>query len=938
MLILGVLFNLAFTKVDAQKCQLSGKIVDKTNNESIVGAIVSLTLVKDSTVAYNELANNSGYFTINARQGLYRLKISSLGYQDYRLVVNLNGQAKNMGTVALLTNPKVLDEVVVEGQRAPVVQKGDTTEMSASAYKVNVDADAMNLVQKMPGITMDNGTVKAHGEEIKRVLVDGKNFYGDDVSLALQNLPADMVDKVQIFDKLSDQAEFTGFDDGSGQKVMNIVTRADRRYGKNGKFTVGHGDGNKYLAAGRLNMMRDQQRISITGGSNNVNQQNFSAQDLIGSMSVGGGKGGASPYIGKQNGINTTSAAGINFDGNLGKKLSVNGSYFFNKQGNTTNQTNNMEYLGIMDTVRQAKYQDQFSNSSSDNYNHRLDMRVEMQIDSFNSVIWTPRFSIQQNTRRSDGNSSKYTLPDFPLLESLNRSSTDGLGYNYSSGLTLRHKFQKRGRTISLGLNGSGSVKNTDKLVYSDVESRLDTIIKNQKNDIDIDGSSLSAKLSYTEPVGKNGILMLSYTNALNHGSTNRYVYDVSAEPNTRLDSVSNVYETDYNTQRVGLSYKVKPGLKMNADFGGEYQYSDLSGEATFPRSGKVEKTFRNFLPTARLNYKYSKNLNFLLLYRTSTDQPSVTQLQNVVDVSNTTSFSKGNPDLKPEYSQNLLFHLRTSNPEKFTNFSFNVYSNYTLDPIGNKTLVMLNDTVIQGQRLLQNGQLTMPVNMKDSWDNQLFMNYGFLFKPLKCNFNFSGGAGYSTRPGYVNQRKSITKINNLNGGAVIASNISENVDFTAAYNIHYSKANNSVQSALNSETYNHSISLASSFTIWRSWVLQNTVNELINRGYSGGYNTDYLLWNASLGKKLLKDKSLQLSVNLYDALNQNRSISRSVSELAITDSRTNILGRYFMISLTYTPKKYRSGNERGMKRNQMPDDMPSRMPRGEKFDSMPAN
>jgi hypothetical protein len=920
----GLLFLLTAETLLAQTYKVTGRVAELGNPGGIPGAVVTFTNVKDSTERFSVLTDSKGGFSVSTNPHTYRMRVSILGFQDQIQNIEVNNRQQQLETVYLRKKIEMLNEVVVEGQTTPVAQKGDTTEMSAAAYKVNPDATAQDLVQKMPGITIENGTIKAHGEEVKRIMVDGKNYFGEDPAMALQNLPAEVIDKVQVYNKMSDQAEFTGFDDGNSSKVLNIVTRVDRRKGKNGVFTAGTDFSDKYLASARLNISNGDRRFTITGGSNNVNQQAFSTQDMLGVMGGGSSSGGrrgnssgSSSFIGRQGGLNTTHSIGVNYTDYINKKLTISGSYFFNMMDNNTEKNSDIEYLGITDSLAQASFKKELSNSNSNNYNHRFDLRIEYQIDSSNSIIFSPRFSTQKNNQDAISSSSKYNLINSPLLISSSTTGSNGLGYNFNGDLTFRHKFNKKGRTISLGINGSANVRNSDGTNQSSDSNLTDSTIvnKNQRSDSNTDGQTLSSKLVYTEPLGTNTNLQFSYNYTTNFNHTNRYVYDVAS--GLQNDSLSNVYKNEYNTHRAGVSYLIRTEQGMNASFGAEYQQADLLGKRTFPLSSSVDKSFSNLLPNAMLNYKFSKTTNLRFMYRTSTNPPSVTQLQDVVDVSNSTSFSKGNPNLEHEYTHTLMSNFRHSNPDRFTNFSFNVYGNYTTNPIGNATYFMTKDTVIQGQTLLRNGQLTMPVNLDDSWSLRFFSNYGFLFQPIKSNLTVLLGSGYSKTPGYVNKKLSITESTNITSGLVVASNISQNIDFTTSYNVSYTIARNNNQPDLNSNSWYHSISFKSNLIFWKSIVWTNSLVEQINRGLAGGYNQDFLQWNVGLGKKFLTNNAGELKLTVYDVLNKNRNISHTVSEIQISDSKTNTLGRYFLLTFTYTLRSYKSGNSNDSERSE---------------------
>jgi hypothetical protein len=919
--------------LSAQSIKLSGKITEVGSQKTLPGVGLIVVNAKDSTERHLTTTDNSGNFAISGLKpnSVYLLKTSYISFAEIARQIQTKTNDLNIGNLALKQKSQLLNDVVIEGQKTPVVQKGDTTEMSAAAYKVNVDANAQDLVTKMPGITVENGVIKAHGEEIKRVLVDGKKYFGDDASLALQNLPAEVIDKVQVYNKLSDQAEFTGFDDGNSDKVINIVTRVDRRSGENGTFTVGHDLEDKYMVSGRLNIFRGNRRLTITGGTNNVNQQNFSTQDILGVMGgTRGGRSGSGGFVGRQSGLNKPSAIGINYTDYLGKKVILSGSYFFNKQDNFTDQTSTSENItGQAGTTQVPRFQNQNSISSNKNYNHRFDMRLEYNIDSANSIIWAPRFSTQKNNSTSSSQRLNFNDLSTDTIQFVNSNgSNEGDGYNYASDLTVRHKFAKKGRTISLGATISGNFQNSDGLSYSLTKriTRPDSII-DQRTTSKTDGSTLSANLAYTEPLGINSILQFSYNTSFTTNNTNKYSYDryedsfFSSEPDS---TYSNVYKNHYDTQRGGISYRVRGGEKLMANAGVDYQLAALSGERTYPSNSKVDKTFDNFLPNAMMNYKFSKKANLRVFYRTSTNPPSINQLQDVITVSNLLNFSQGNPDLKHEYTHNGAMNFRFSNPDKFTNFGFNVFGNYTRNPISNAIYYVSRDSAIysgtSSDSIPSGGTLTKPQNFKDSWNTRLFLNYGFLFMPIKCNLNMVGGIGYSKTPGSVNNILRATDQYNITGGLVVASNISQNVDFTLSYTGSYTissvrydgditELGNKVQNT-NSETWNHSVSFTSTFTILQRLVLQNTLNEQINSGLGAGYNQSYLLWNASIGAKIFKNKAGQIKLAAYDLLNQNQSVSHSVSLTSISDSRTNILRRFLMLTFTYTLRNYQGGGD----------------------------
>jgi hypothetical protein len=396
---------------------------------------------------------------------------------------------------------------------------------------------------------------------------------------------------------------------------------------------------------------------------------------------------------------------------------------------------------------------------------------------------------------------------------------------------------------------------------------------------------------------------MLSYYTSLQRSYVERYVYDL-LNGSEMLDSVSNEYRSDYTTQKAGISYLIRSD-KLNLTLKCEYQYAILSGRQVFLETNGTKKEFKNLLPGAFLNYRASKTGNLSFYYFTFTFPPMTKQLLNVVDVSNSTNFSVGNPDLKPQYLHNAFVNYGFANSRRMSNFNISMQGQYIVDQIGNSIIFVTKDTVILGQKLMQNGQLTKPVNLPGSWNTNLFMNYGFLSMPLKCNFTINGGAGYSTRPGYVNNLLSKTKSYELSAGLVIASNISDKIDFTGSYNMKYILAMNSLNPNLDANIWKHNINLKSDIAFRYGIVLQNILTEEISRGLANNYNI--AIWNISLGKMFLKDNKGQLMFSVSDVLDRNKNISQYVSDIYIGDSRSNTIGRYFMLTFTYNFSSYNS-------------------------------
>ncbi len=925
---------------NAQNYKAEGSIIDKTDNQPVIGAFVFMTDLKDTTERVATTTDVNGRFTLTGlKKKSYQLTIQSINYKLEKQVIALSKPLTNLGTLILEMDSKVLNEVVIVGQ-GTAVQKGDTTIMTADAFKVNVDANAEDLVKKMPGITVENGSIKARGEDVKKVLVDGKPFFGDDPSVALRNLPADVIDRVQVYNRLSDQAQLTGFDDGESERTINIITRRSTVYSKFGKINIGTDFDDKYLVAGNLNIFSGPRRITLNGMTNNINQSNFAMQDLIGSSggrSFGGGGGfGGGGFGGRQfggsSGISKNSSFGLNFQDNLGKKAAFTGSYLFNSSSTTTITNSNTTYIGQMTEGNTAV---DSSETTSKNYNHRINMRIEYNIDSLNSLIIVPRFSVQDNN--SDRMSTGLITGGSVFSQNRNNSLSDATGYNIGNNLTWRHKFMKPGRTLSVRSSVSYDKRNSDNTQLA----TIDSVPNNQMSDMTSDNLNLNTNLNYTEPIGRYSQLQLNYNNRFTSGSSSNEIYrlGISSENLGRLDSLSNVYESDYITNRGGISYLFKKN-KLNLSAGISYERAGLKGSQTYPLEAEVNKTFQKFLPNLMVNYKISSLTNFRLSYSTFTNAPSITQLQTAIDNSDRLRIRTGNPHLKQSYSHNMFSNFSYANPTSGFNTFIFLRGGYSTDIITNKVIRAGGDTLTQPEGinvvLLPGGQLTFPVNMDNSWNLNTMTNLSYFVKPIKSNVSLVTGVGYSKSPEFIQSMINKQSTYNLTNSLIVTSNISQNVDFTLSYTSQYSKAKNSISMLSDEEYWYQSANAKINLMLFKGITISSDVVGNYNKGSSSVADEKYMVWNASLGKKFLSNKAAELKLGLYDILDQNKSFNHMVTASSVSDTWTNAYRRYFLVLFSYNLRAKNAKGEQPAQQQGNPFGGPGGMPGGMPPGGMP--
>jgi uncharacterized membrane protein YgcG len=914
--------------VQAQNAQITGTVLDSTRNSSVVGAYVAVSRnVPDAKPEYITTDVNGKFaFTGLSKNTSYLVKVSYLSYNDVARIVTVKQDVENLGNILLTESVSTLKEVKVVGQIVATEQKGDTTQFNAAAFKTNPDATTEDLIQKMPGITVTNGTVTAHGETVSRVLVDGKPFFGDDAALTLKSLPAEIVDKIEVFDKLSDQAQFTGFDDGNSQKTINIVTKADRRAGQFGKVFAGYGLDDRYQAGGNISYFKGNQRISVIGLSNNINVQNFSSQDLLGVTSsagnggggggggrggAGGGGGGSTNFlVGNQSGITGTNSFGLNYSNKFAKKVDVSGSYFFNRTGNSNEQATQQQYF-LGNGVGNQFYNER-SVTSSINSNHRLNFRVEYTINKNNSLIITPRLSFQDNHAGSV-KAGLTTLGDDSKINSsdITRDSKTK-GYTFANDILFRHSFAKRGRSISVNFNTQMNDRNgnnrlySKNLYYTNLLTPGDTI--DQQSHTGSNGTTLGGNFVYTEPISTTGQLQLNYGITVSNSNSEKETYNMSFDNRgyTDLDSLlSNSFDNRYVTNRAGVSYRYRKNSWM-ANFGVDFQNAGLYSDQLSPVRSKVDQTFTNVLPNFMITYRSKNGTQFRTFFRSSTNQPSISQLQNVIDNSNPLSLTAGNPDLKQEYRNMFNIRYSLAGANRPYNFSALVFVTQTNNAIVNSTLIAQRPmTLPNGISLQQGAKYTSPVNVDGSWNARSFLVYGKPVAPLKLNVNLSTGFNYVRSPGLINNISNFSNTYAVSQGLVLSSNISEKLDFTFSYSGNYNVVRNTIQPTLNNNYYTSGISGRVNWIFGKGFVLQSDINNQSYRGLGAGYNQNFTLWNASFGKKFLKNNAGELKLTVFDILKQNNSVNRTVTETYVQDVTSRVLTQYAMLTFTYTLKNF---------------------------------
>ncbi len=917
---LVLIFSLGAVIAKSQDIALKGKVADKSDKSAIVGATVKLISLRDSSKIKLVVTDKSGNFVFNNLNASgYRLFISFTGYEKVEQRVNLQASNITPLSFSLAKMATDLSDVTVIAKAAPARQKGDTTEYSANQFKVNPDATAEDIIKKLPGVTVaKDGTVTAMGEQVRKVTVDGKEFFGDDATAALKNLPASVIDKIQVFDKLSDQAQLTGFDDGNSQKTVNIITKSGIKNGQFGRIYAGAGTDSRYSAGGNVSFFKGDRRISLVGNFNNINMQNFASQDLLGltSSSGGGGRGGGRGgmgggadnfNVGQASGISKTNAFGINFSNVYAKKLTLTGSYFYNNSHNNNESVVNQETFAAV----KNRFSLQKSTSVTDNTNHRISLRLEYKIDSANSIFIIPNISFQKNSSSSFSSVNTYKGIADSISNSITpRSTSDRNGFNIRNNILYRHAFAKKGRTLSFGFNTTftkndgESISDTRYRFYDGNGVFLYDSLQNRFIDNSTNGNTFGGNVAYTEPVGKKGQLQFDYTISVQKNKADQQNFSFDGQKYTMFDTLlSNRFDNTITTNNAGINYRLGQSRDEQLSFGVNFQHAKLQSQRVFPTVTSVGQSFATILPNLMWRKKLSANVNVRVFYRASTNFPSVSQLQDVVNNSNPLYVTSGNPDLKQSYTHFLSGRYAYTNSKTSKSFFANLFLQTASDYITNASYFL--DTVVNNIPITGNSQFTKPVNLNGFKSLRTFFTYSMPLKFIKTTLNVSTGFSYSKLPGMVDYQKTFTNSYAYNGGVVLASNISEYVDFNVSYNANFTNSATNTATSTTSKSLNQVIGAQINLLNKKGWFIQNDVSGNTYSGLSGGLNQRFWLWNAAIGKKFLKNKAGELKLSVFDLLKQNQSIVRTVSENSITDSQTQVLQQYFMLSFTYSLKNF---------------------------------
>ena len=915
------LFILFSSAAFSQSGSVKGVIFDTSLQQSVPGATITVLKKKDSSLVSFTMADNNGRFQLtNIPNGDYRLLITHVNYHNANRIFSIDNEHKeaDLGNIAMADKSKVLDEIIIEAP--PVTLVGDTVQYNAGSFKTQPNASVEDLLKKLPGVKVEkDGTVKAQGEKVQKVLVDGKEFFGNDPKIATKNLPADAIDKVQVYDRLSDQAQLTGFDDGNGEKTINLKLKKDKKKGMFGKVNAGAGTDDRYEGRFNVNSFKGARQMSVIGMANNTNAEGFSFMDILNftgalnqmknnngniSFSMNQDDPLAGLLGGNNSGINTIWGGGINYNNIIGTKTDFQSNYFYSRY-NPLRRTNvERQYFLPANLYTENSYSNNLSNS------HRINFNADYQIDSFHSIKISPNFNYQKTSNASFSDYTTVSDQGGKINEGNSANMTNNEGTMLSTNILFRKRFHQKGRTFSLNLltnfnnsTGDGSMQSVTNF-YNTAGSlfRIDSI--NQKNNNSANLNGFNVRAVYTEPIFKKSLLEFSVGRNYAKNTSSRTTYDYN-QYNGKFDLINNLltndFENTYGYTTAGLHLR-KQTKKYNYAVGANWQRAELEGNVkSGGKDSVIRKSFSNILPNGRFQYNFSRYKNISVNYSAGTNQPTVVQLQPLPDNTNPLYVRLGNPDLKQELNHNIRLNGSFINP--FKNRNLFVYFNYTLTQ---------NKIVNYDKINLLGIDSVIPVNVNGVHNIDGRVSYGFPVHFLKGSLGISSTLNQYHGRQFINSESNTINTTTVSPEVRLDMNPWEQLTLSLSAQYNYSKTKYSVYLAHNAKYFIQEYDVDLGWRLPKGLFLAADFDYRINNQYSTGFNTIVPLWNASISKQMLHFNRGELKFSARDILNRNIGINRNASQNYIEDTRTSSLRRFFLLTFTYNITKtglYNAGN-----------------------------
>jgi len=894
LILVFTLISISFLAKGQEGRKVRGMVQD-TAGISLVGVNVRLVSAKDTLLI--STGNDGGFHFNNVQSSEFRLTFSLLGFQlqDYFYKVNPLNLENEVVTVTLRPQRNILKEVVVFA--VPIVIKEDTIQYNSAAYKVSEGALLEELLKKFPGVDVDrSGRVRAQGQLVTRVKVNGKDFFGGDVLTASRNLPAEIVENVQVIDDYGEQANFTGIKGTSSEKILNITIKENRNQGMFGQVTAGTGTDYRYLGSVSANSFNNDRQLSVLASLNNTNSSLFSYGDVSGAGSRETSASDLSNMIELDDGINRTNSVGVNFRNSISPKLTTYGGYIYTDRKNNTEGSTNITSYYPNNTITS----DETRESETKNEKHNLIWNLESNINSRTYFKVSPTLSYlsSNNSSTNKGIIKNKSITTKRFLNSTDESSSP----NAEIDLLFNHRFQKVGRRFSFNFKGD-IFGNERENQTSEFPTNIDSsfvppqIIDEQlkqylKNDLDTKDVFVNA--SYVEPISSNSFLELNYEHTYSWNKNNRKTVNTANPSNGDpiLDSINMKYDYQFQSDQIGFNYQYNDN-QNSYTIGFGFQPTNITGY-TLSRDVATNKNYVNFVPSARFSFKINKVSNFSISYRGKNNQPDFSQIQPIRDLSNSQNIIVGNAELRSEFINNISLQYRSFNYKSGNSF----FGNLSFQDIKNK-IVTNRISVIN-----TTAQETSFLNTHGYFDAHAYYLYSISLIEQVFNINVSGSGNYSNNISFINFQKNSGRYLVYTQGLQLSYLQEDWLDLDLKSSFTLNQTRNSLVSMVNNDAYTWTFGVGGK-TYLHKWSLSFDVSQRINNGFNDFISANPTLLNVYLERTFFKNNKGAIRIQGYDLFNENTGVSHDVFGNDIYQTRNNRLGRYFLVSLNLRLQKF---------------------------------
>lgn len=897
----------------AQQASIKGRVADTTDQRKLSNGAILLLRRSDSVLMRYTRTDGSGAFLLkNILPGKFLLLVSYPSYADYVDEIDIKDSLPvDLALIPLIMKSKLLEEVVVNGNKGAIHIKGDTTEFRADSFRTQAGANVEDLLKQLPGIQVDkNGQITAQGQTVKKVLVDGEEFFGDDPTLVTQNLRAGMVDKVQVYDKKSDQAAFTGIDDGVRDKTINLKLKDSKKNGYFGRTNASAGTDGYYDAEAMINLFKKKEKLAAYGIASNTgktglnwNERDNYGQSVAGMVDVDEVTGDYSlsqgfdldNWNGRYNGqgLPAVKTGGVHYNDKFkDDRITVNGNYKFMQLGVNDSSTTNSEFI-LPDTLY---YNNQTQRSNNRIIRHSADLSYEVKFDSTSSLKIMADGGTDHKTTNSAFN-SVYMARDSSLVNQNDRNvSTDGTITTVNANLLWRKKLARKGRSLSVNIRENYNANQSSGYLLSNTQfysmglPSYDSLVDQYKQ-FRTDALLLDSKITYTEPLSAVSFLTVNYgiLTSSNHSNKNSFDKSPGTEKYDLPDSVySNDYQFNTSTNKGGLAFSlIKPKIRFSAgnDIGfTRFDQHDLRADTS------VSRKFVNWYPQASFNYSFNPQKKLVLRYNGATIQPTLQQIQPVITNEDPLNISIGNPGLKPQFRNSV--DLNFYDYKVLTERSIWVWVNYasTQNAISNAVTV---DTT--GKRVSQS------INVSGNYSFTGNLDYDLKWKKANMSVEFYTNLNQSSNVSLVNSLPNTTRSGNYTLGNRLYKSKKDKYEFYLNYSATYTTSRSSVNNSVTTDYWTYQI--GPGMDIFLPGKFQIHADADINlrpKTVTFAGNNNVSLLNAWIGKKLLKNDVLLIKVSGNDLLNQNTGFNRTVNSNFISQNTYKTIKRYGMLSIVW--------------------------------------